>query len=709
MNKEPMGLYVFKFLIRFAMLLFILLLYWSSTLIENDLKLQKNQLDQIKNDLSALHTATDKLRSDILKELQHRTISSNDSTSLSENDPLIHHERKVGIDTVPSILHQDPFYTEILPKLLEKDFSPHGTRETAVFFTPENLHPFTNWAEVNAWHQMCSLTLAQLQFGKYETMAPDAALKIEEYKNEKTGGVEYKVYLRDDIYWQPLKQEFFSSRIALAPHFLKKHQVTAEDFKFAFDAIMNPFVQEPKALAIRSTYADLEDIEIIDKLTFVVRWKANLVKDADGKEVLKTKYIVRELTGGLFPLPSFVFKYFADGTKIVDEDDAVDTYRTNSVWAQNFAIHWAKNIIVSCGAWIFDGMNDSRIKFRRNAEFYNSLAALTEHVIVHFKDAPDNIWQAFKNGTIDTCFLQPGQLLEYQSFIDSPAYRQQIVKNGAIKRLDYISRVYFYIGWNETTPYFHTAKVRRAMTMAIDRTRIIEQNLNGLGVEITGPFYPYSSAYDQSINPLPFSPQHARRLLEEEGWYDINGDGIIDKRIDGKIVPFSFALTYYVKNPVAKSICEYMSKALKDVGIDCRLKGVDIADLTSAFENKSFDALQLGWGYGTPPEDPRQVWSSEGAKEKGSSNGIGFANAEVDALIEQLSYESDPKKRIELYHQFDAIIHDEQPYTFMYTTKAMLLFRDYLQNVFVPANRQDLIPGADVGEPDPSIYWIKRP
>ena len=166
-------------------------------------------------------------------------------------------------------------------------------------------------------------------------------------------------------------------------------------------------------------------------------------------------------------------------------------------------------------------------------------------------------------------------------------------------------------------------------------------------------------------------------------------------------------MTYYVKNPTTKSTCEYISKALKDIGVDCRLKGVDIADLSSTFENKSFDALHLGWGYGTPPEDPRQVWSSEGAKEKGSSNAIGFANAEVDAIIEKLNYETDQEKRTALYHRFDAIIHDEQPYTFLYTAKASLLYRDYLQNVFIPAARQDLIHGADVGEPDSSIFWIK--
>ena len=140
----------------------------------------------------------------------------------------------------------------------------------------------------------------------------------------------------------------------------------------------------------------------------------------------------------------------------------------------------------------------------------------------------------------------------------------------------------------------------------------------------------------------------------------------------------------------------------------CDLNGVDIADLSAVFDDKGFDALCLGWALGTPPEDPRQLWHSAGAKEPGSSNAVGFANKEADEIIEQLTFESDENKRIALYHRFHEIIHEEQPYTFIYTPKVALLYREYVQNVFIPADRQDLIPGANVPEPNSSIFWIKK-
>ncbi len=72
----------------------------------------------------------------------------------------------------------------------------------------------------------------------------------------------------------------------------------------------------------------------------------------------------------------------------------------------------------------------------------------------------------------------------------------------------------------------------------------------------------------------------------------------------------------------------------------------------------------MAWTQGSPPEEPKQLWHSSGAHEKGSSNAIGFANAEVDSIIQDLQYEYNPEKRIALYHRFDAIIHEEAPYTF---------------------------------------------
>lgn len=702
MNKEPIGLYIFRFVLGLGLFAFMCMLYWSSVLIEDSLKSLRSDVSQLKNDIFNIRTDVEKIHEDVLKSL----LDSRIEKDIPSPEPAL--EKKISKNNYPNILQKDLFFAETLPRLLGSNFKPSGTFHQATVGKPDNLHPFSNWIRVAAWTDLCIPTVSRLEFGKYETYAPELAIRMEERVNKDTGVPEFWVFLRKDLFWQPLKKEFFSENFILAPQFLRKNQVTAEDFKFYHDALMNPHNQESGAVALRTYYDSIQEIEVIDKFTFVVRWKPEMVEDANGQKVPKIKFIAKQLTGGLRPLASFVYKYFANGKKIIEDDKASDAYRVNSVWAQNFSQHWAKNIIVSCGPWIFDGLTERQISFTRNPDYYFPLAALTSSIEEWFRNTPDAIWQDFKSNQIDTYTILPDQIAELETFLKSKEYQAQAEQGKAIRRLDYVARTYSYIGWNEAKPFFQSAKVRRAMTMAIDRKRIIRQNLNGMGIETTGHFYRYSPAYDETIKPWPFDLDQARRLLEEEGWYDRSGRGVIDKIIDGKQVPFQFSLTYYVKNPVTKSICEYIATSLKELGIAVSLNGVDIADLSATLDDKSFDAICLGWSLGLPPEDPRQLWDSSGAKEKGSSNTVGFANAEIDKIINQLDYEYDPKKRIELYHRFDAILHEEQPYTFLYTPKTALLYREYVQNVFIPADRQDLIPGANIAEPDSSIFWLKK-
>lgn len=711
MNKEPIGLYIFRYLVGLCMLIFIGMLYWSSLEIEEKVGLLRNDLSLLKNDIYQLRNDINKIHDDILHTLIEENIRAAPPTGAPSNPKPQPLSKTLGrhIDNnLPNLLTEDPFYTTTLPKLLGEGFKPHGEFKTASLGRPDNLHPFSNWSQVSEWQNLCTVSVSELHFGKYEVYAPSMAVKVEERKIDNSDRTEFWIHLRDDVYWEPLKQEFFLDSAQLAPQFLRKHPVTAHDFKFYYDAMMNPHVQAAGAVAQRSYYNDLENIEVVDDLTFIVRWKEHPIINRDGQESQRILYLAKSLTFTLRPLPLFVYGYFADGSKIIEDDQDKNVYRNNSAWAQNFADHWARNIIVSCGPWIFDGMTEREIRFKRNSHYFAPLAALGEVITNEFKTTTEAIWQDFKLNHLDYYALQPDQVADLQDFLQSKLYREQEIKQNDIKRLDYLARVFNYIGWNETKPFFSRKQVRQALTMAIDRQRIIQQNLNGLGIEITSPFYRYSTSYDPNIQPWPFDMQRARQLLEEEGWYDSDGDGIIDKVIDGKSIPFSFALTYYVKNEIAKSICEYISTSLKELGIDCRLRGADIADLSAIFDDKAFDAICFGWALGTPPEDPRQIWHSSGSKEKGSSNAIGFSNQEIDNIIHLLDYEYEEAERQKLYYRFAAIIHEEAPYTFLYSPKIAFLYRQHLQNVFIPADRQDLIPGATVSQPDRNAFWLKK-
>ena len=692
MTKEPLGLYILRLIVACGLFAFMAMLYWSSLALEERTRTIQNKLEQVDNQLQ-----------DLKDTLAAQPISATPIAPTSEKTETV----AVAESKYPNLLQSDPFYEKTLPGMLPPNFKPQGSFHSGTIGKPETLHPFSMWANVSEWIGMCNISAARLQFGFYDRYAPDGALRIEQRVREDKQVPEFWVYLRKNAFWQPLSKDWFSEDIALAPMFLKKQPVTAWDYKLYFDAVLNPYNQDPKATSLRNFYGDLEEIKVIDDYTFVVRWKAHDVEE-NGKKIPKIKFMAKSLTMGLSPLAGFVFKHFADGSKIVEDDSDSDTYLHSSVWAQNLSRHWAKNIIPSCGAWLFRGMSDNQISFERNKQFYLPLEVLVQGNEVQFKDSMDAVWQEFKANKYELYSLQPDKVLELEQFLKTDMYKQQAAAGSAIKRLDYLARSYAYIGWNQAKPYFRSKKVRQALTMAIDRQRIIRDYLHGMAEEITGSFYKSSPSTDPTIKPFSYDPRQAKLMLEQEGWFDSDGDGVIDKVIDGVKVPFKFQLTYYVKNNISKSITEYVATALKEVGILVELHGVDTADLSATFEDKSFDALYLAWALGVPPEDPRQLWSSEGADEKGSSNAVGFKNKEVDQIINELDYEYDEAKRKALYYRFDKILYDEQPYTFLYSPKVALLYREFVQNVFIPAERQDLVPGAQVTVPDGSIYWLKR-
>lgn len=665
---------------------FLALIYWSSLI-------QESKLQKIDDSIESIQ-----------KEISHLKFSKSGSVPLVQKEIKL--KPRPHIDpSLPNLLQKDPYFTKTLPEQLGPHFSPKGIFRMATIGSPHDLHPFSQWQQVAEWTNYCQGGIASQKFGFYEVLAQDFALKMELRNTDRPDRISFWVHLREGLLWQPLEQRHFPSDVALAPHFLQKHPVTAADFKFFWDALSNPHVDVPDAVTLRLLLRDIDNVEVIDDLTFVVTCKLTSHLDANNKPLMSLPYAVPFYVAQLRPLARFVYQYNSDGTKICPEDGKSDFYRISSTWAQRFATHFASRVIVSCGPWLFDGIDDTEIRFKRNPDHYLPSQALYEGLEVYFLETPDAVFRDFVSQEIDLCVLTPQNLLDLNRYLDSPEYKHKKASGKEVRRLDFLQRNYAYVGWNEKNPLFMNKKVRQALTLAIDRTRLIRQNLNGKGIEVTGPFFYGSGEYNPALMPLPYDPERAKLLLAEEGWFDSVGDGVLHKEIQGKDLPFRFSLTYYVKNPITKANCELIAQFLKEVNIDCRLNGVDIADLSQSFEDKTFDSLYLSWSIASPPEDPRQLWHSEGADVKGSSNMIGFRNVEVDRLIEKLQFETDPENRKKLSWRLHEVIYDEQPYTFLFSPTATLVWWTDIHNILIPKNRQDLVPGANVEQPSIMYSW----
>ncbi len=588
-----------------------------------------------------------------------------------------------------NLLIQDPFYQETLPDLIGKGFKPRGVYRTPYYAKPSNLHPFSNNPFVSSLWNLCTGSLSQMQTGHYQTMTPNLAIRID--KKETELGNDYLVELRPGLFWNPLdpKQVGVPN---LADCFLKKVKVKALDFKLYLDLIKNPYVELPLAASLRTHYEDLESIEILDDDHFIVHWK--------GKKNINQA----ELTGQLKPLPSHVFLYSSDGKPFLEE---VDSKTSELLHAKHFVSHWAQKTIVSCGPWKLHSYSLDGIELARNQNYPEPFRALFEKMHFIYKASPNTAWQAFKLGELDSFYLTPFQWNDFQHFLHSDLYQKQQEKTGeSIEKKEFKTKMYYFIGWNQKNPILKDQKVRQALTYALDRNLIIKHFLKGFAKPLSGPFIPGGFSYNDNLLPLEVNPKKACKLLEEAGWHLSQLEGIREHKETGE--PLRFHLIYFLRNELAGSICQYISNSLREVGVDCILEGLDYAPFMQRYQKKDFDALYMAWSLGTPPEDPGQTWSSKEAERGGSSNIIGFKNEEVDRLIDQLKNCVDLPTRKRCYHRIHEIIHEEQPYTFLYVPTQIFLHRSSLGNVFIPSERPDLTLNADVQEICPRLFYFRE-
>jgi peptide/nickel transport system substrate-binding protein len=218
---------------------------------------------------------------------------------------------------------------------------------------------------------------------------------------------------------------------------------------------------------------------------------------------------------------------------------------------------------------------------------------------------------------------------------------------------------YFYIGYNNKSPLFSDAPTRRAMTMLLDRRRLVRDLFAGTARILSGPWAADSVAYDPSVAPDPFDPTQARAKLESAGWKDSDGDGVLDR--SGR--KFEFDLLYASGSASARQVCEVFKSDLEKAGIVCHPRATEWAAFTKRMDAGDFEAVASSWS-GDPNPDLYGYWASSEGPPNGLNN-LSYANPEVDRLLAAVRMELDPGRRLPLFHRIHRLIHDDAPATFV--------------------------------------------
>jgi peptide/nickel transport system substrate-binding protein len=236
---------------------------------------------------------------------------------------------------------------------------------------------------------------------------------------------------------------------------------------------------------------------------------------------------------------------------------------------------------------------------------------------------------------------------------------------------------FYYIGWNQDTPFFSDRRVRFAMTLMLDRQAIVQHLLKGSDKIATGPFFIYGRENNPDIQPWPYDPNKAAELLDEAGWKDTDGDGIRDKNGTSFRFKFSYSADYLLYQNLAAILKDSAAK----LGIEVIPDPVEWSILITRVTDRKFESMVMGWG-GAIVDDNYQIFHSSQIGNRGS-NYVGFKNAEADKLLEQIRRTMDDEKRIKLSRKFHSIVHYEQPYTFLFTRPTYRIVVPRFENVIV--------------------------
>jgi peptide/nickel transport system substrate-binding protein len=297
-----------------------------------------------------------------------------------------------------------------------------------------------------------------------------------------------------------------------------------------------------------------------------------------------------------------------------------------------------------------------KIVLERNEDYFEGAPYIKRIV---YRIIPDltTMFLELQSGGLDYMGLTP---LQYARQTTAPAFARRF------NRFRYPAFAYTYLGYNLHRPLFQDKTVRQALSYAINKKELVAGVLMGLGQPANGPYKPGSWPYNPNVNSYPYNPKKAMQMLSAAGWVDSDGDGIRDK--DGK--PFEFTIVTNQGNDQRIKSAEIIQRRFQQVGVKVKIRVIEWASLLKEFIHPgNFDATLMGW---TVPIDPDgyNVWHSSKIG-KGQLNFIGYKNARVDELLEQGRRTLDQQQRKIIYDEFQQILAEDQPYTFLFVPDSL--------------------------------------
>lgn len=251
-----------------------------------------------------------------------------------------------------------------------------------------------------------------------------------------------------------------------------------------------------------------------------------------------------------------------------------------------------------------------------------------------------------------------------------PQFAARVQASPRARLVDFPDLSYEQLTWNERRPPFGDARVRRALTLAIDRPRLVEAVRAGYGRVANSTVAPELWMHDpRAGRELGYDTAAARRLLGEAGFADRDGDGVLESA-GGR--PFRFTLKVPHGNQERRDIAEIVQAQLRRIGVAVEVREVEFNVLlatASDARKRDFDAMVLGW----KPEfhlDDSDVFSCRKRDQPLAFSG--YCSAEADRLMDSVQVVPDRRAALPLWWRYQELIARDLPITPLYFSNRLV-------------------------------------
>lgn len=411
-------------------------------------------------------------------------------------------------------------------------------------------------------------------------------------------GTQITMHLRDDLVWSD------------------GEPLTSADFKFTYEMIINP----ANTVSSAYPYDNIESIDTPDAQTVVINFSGPFAP-----------WII--LWRGI--LPEHILK------PVFDADGTLDN------------AEWNLNPTVGYGPYVFaEWESGSFARFVVNENYWGERPKIDE---IFFRFVPDDASQ------VAALIAGDGDLGTFIAYSDVPKLEDAGVSI-MVQPSGYNEGWFFVINAEIGHPAMTDVNVRKALAMSVDREAINRDLLLGL-TNVPASFWDSLPYYNNPpLTNYPYDPEAAKKLLDEAGWVDSNGDGTRDK--DGVELELTYGTTI---REIRQDTQAVVQQQLAQVGIKVDIQSYDSDLYFSGYgegpaANGELDIMEWSDGpYGFPDPDIYYWLCSEIPSDEYPAGGNWFfmCDEELDALIQLQSTQVDAAERQKTISQINQIFFDK--------------------------------------------------